>query len=172
MSAVLQCEPVIVRPMQEDDLANVGRIERASYDFPWSTGIFSDCLRVGYSCWVLDAGSEGLCGYGIMSVAVEEGHVLNLCVAPEARKRGLARALLGHLLRTAVDHGAVTTYLEVRPTNAAAIALYNGVGFRHVGTRRDYYPAQTGREDAYIFSRSLIDGTAAFNDTEPLALSR
>jgi [ribosomal protein S18]-alanine N-acetyltransferase len=154
MSAVLQQDSLAIRPMCEQDIACVLGIERRSYDFPWSAGIFADCLRVGYCCWVLDAGRE-LSGYGIMSVATEESHILNVCIAPEARRQGHARVLMHHLMATAAEHGAVIAYLEVRPSNAAAIDLYTDMGFRHVGTRRAYYPAHQGREDAHVLSISL-----------------
>ena len=154
MSAVLQLEALSIRPMGEHDIASVLKIERRSYDFPWSAGIFTDCLRVGYCCWVLDTGRE-LSGYGIMSVAAEECHILNVCIAPELRRQGQARLLMGHLITTAAQHGATVAYLEVRPSNAAALELYTDMGFCHVGTRRAYYPAHQGREDAHVLSISL-----------------
>jgi ribosomal-protein-alanine N-acetyltransferase len=141
--------------MLDDDIPGVLDVESRSYEFPWSSGIFSDCLRVGYCCWVVETGN-GISGHGIMSVAVEESHILNVCVAPEQRRRGLARALMRHLLTTAARHGARIAYLEVRPSNGAAIRLYSELGFRHVGTRRAYYPAQDGREDAYVLSLPLV----------------
>lgn len=156
MSAMLEPEAELsLRPMQDEDIAEVQDIERRAYEFPWSSGIFSDCLRVGYCCWVLDSGS-GLAGYGIMSVAVEESHILNICVAPETRRRGHARTLMAHLLTTGAEHGARIAYLEVRPSNAGALKLYIDLGFRHVGTRRAYYPACSGREDAFVLSLPLV----------------
>jgi len=154
MSALPEVAEVSVRPMSEDDIPAVVEVENRSYDFPWSAGIFADCLRVGYCCWVLDGGN-GLAGHGIMSVAVDESHILNVCVAPEQRRRGYARGLMHHLLETATRHGARIAYLEVRPSNLGAIRLYADLGFRHVGTRRGYYPAHDGREDAYVLSLSL-----------------
>ena len=143
-----------LRPMQAYDLEEVLAIEEGSYDFPWSGDIFSDCLRVGYCCWVLDTGN-GLAGHGIMSVAMQEGHILNICIAPEQRRQGCARGLLHHLLGTASSHGALIAYLEVRPSNEAALKLYAEFGFRHIGTRRGYYPAHRGREDAFLLSLPL-----------------
>ena len=156
MSAVLQPEELRIRPMLDRDIPEVLTIERRSYNFPWSAGIFQDCLRVGYCCWVLDTDSRsGLSGYGIMSVAVEESHILNVCIAPEVRRQGYARTLMAHLLHTAVDHSATIAYLEVRPSNQSARSLYEALGFRHVGTRRAYYPAREGREDALVLSIPL-----------------
>ncbi|MEQ8230934.1 MAG: ribosomal protein S18-alanine N-acetyltransferase [Gammaproteobacteria bacterium] len=154
MSAVLRPEALRIRPMADDDIPGVLVIERRSYDFPWSATIFSDCLRVGYCCWVLDAGTA-LAGYGIMSVAAGESHILNICIDPDARGRGLARRLMAHLLDTAREHAAQVAYLEVRPSNEVARGLYATLGFHHVGTRTDYYPAPDGREDAYVLSLAL-----------------
>ena len=153
MSAVLSGVDPLVRPMREADLERVLDIERRAYGFPWSPGIFRDCLQVGYCCWVLER--EQVDGYGIMQVAVGEAHVLNLCIAPEAHGTGLGRQLLRSLMSVATDHGGESVLLEVRPSNAHALALYRSEGFRTVGTRRGYYPAQGGREDAYVLSRPL-----------------
>ena len=154
MSAVLEPDDCSLRLMQESDIPNVLTIEQSAYDFPWSATIFSDCLRVGYCCWVLDSGTS-LAGYGIMSVAAEESHILNVCIDQTVRRRGFARTMLSHLLTTAESHGARVAYLEVRPSNDGAIDLYRSFGFRHVGTRRGYYPAREGREDAHVLSKAL-----------------
>ena len=155
MSAMLKPDTATIRPMLDADLEAVHDIEQRAYAFPWSASIFSDCLRVGYCCWVLDT-AAGLAGYGIMSVAIEESHILNVCVAPEARRQGLARAMMSHLLNTGAEHGARIAYLEVRPSNAGALKMYLDLGFRHVGTRRAYYPARSGREDAFVLSLPLL----------------
>lgn len=154
MSAVLRPCTLAIRPMQDEDIAAVVAVERRCYDFPWTAAIFSDCLRVGYCCWVLDEG-RALAGHGIMSVAAGESHILNICVAPATRRQGHARALMCHLLQIASHHGARIAYLEVRPSNVPALRLYDSLGFRHVGTRTGYYPASSGREDAHLLSRSL-----------------
>lgn len=154
MSAVARPAVVLTRPMREPDLARVMAIERGAYHFPWSEAIFRDCLQVGYCCWVLEGGQQ-VEAFGIMQVAVGEAHVLNLCVARERHGRGLGRAMLRCLLDVARDHGAESMLLEVRPSNAPALALYRSEGFRTVGTRRAYYPSSTGREDAFILSRTL-----------------
>jgi ribosomal-protein-alanine N-acetyltransferase len=140
--------------MREPDLRRVLLIERRAYGFPWSEGIFRDCLQVGYCCWVVER-DDVVDAYGIMQVAVGEAHVLNLCVDPHAQGQGAGRAMLRCLLQVAREHGAERAYLEVRPTNAHALALYRSEGFRTVGTRRAYYPSVSGREDAFILSRAL-----------------
>lgn len=156
MSAVREDSQPLLRPMLDEDVGAVMAIEERVYPHGWSEGIFHDCLRVHYSCWVLEQG-EQLLGYGIMSVAVGEAHILNVAVSPDCQGQGRGRAMLMHLLQTGRRHGAETAFLEVRPTNQIAIRLYETAGFHQVGMRRNYYPAEKGREDAVIMARDLSD---------------
>lgn len=153
MSAVIKQADVHIRPMSEEDLKFVLETEGRAYDFPWSETIFQDCLHVGYCCWVLEYDSL-IVAHGVMSIAAGESHVLNLCVHPDYQSIGLGRMLLKHLLDLALDHDVNMTFLEVRPTNFAAIKLYLDLGFDEIGIRRNYYPAKVGREDALIFAKS------------------
>jgi [ribosomal protein S18]-alanine N-acetyltransferase len=155
MSAVLKQPGLRFRPMLEADLPEVLIVEEAAYPFPWTRAVFQDCLRVGYCCWVLERDFY-ISGYGVMSVAAGESHILNLCIRPEFQGLGMGRVLLDHLLRVARKHHADMAFLEVRPSNAIAKRLYAGAGFDEVGMRRNYYPAHRGREDAIIMARSLI----------------
>jgi ribosomal-protein-alanine N-acetyltransferase len=93
--------------------------------------------------------------YGILSVAANEAHVLNLCVRPTSQNQGFARHMLGHLIDVARINAAKTIFLEVRPSNQNAINLYQSVGFCEIGLRRDYYPNHHGREDALVMGMSL-----------------
>lgn len=147
---------IAIRPMEEGDTSAVGALERASYAFPWSEGIFRDCLRVGYVCRVVELNGV-LVGYGVMSVGAGEAHILNLCIREEFRTRGIGRAVLRHLLDRAVASGVVDAFLEVRPTNITAIRLYQTMGFLPVGVRRGYYQAVGGREDATVLKLELSD---------------
>ncbi len=153
MSAVLKQADFSIRPMHDEDIASIMKIERQAYNYPWSAQIFRDCLRVGYCCWVTEH-QENIVAYGIMTVAVGESHVLNLCVSPDYRSQGLGKKLMSHLLDVAHDHDANMTFLEVRPSNFAAIKLYMDLGFDEIGIRRNYYPAKIGREDALILART------------------
>ncbi len=155
MSAVIKQDVFTFRPMVESDLDEVLVIEGQVYNFPWSRKIFLDCLRVGYCSWVLESGDETINAYGIMSVAVGESHILNLCVHPNFQRRGYGNSLLFHLLEVAKKYNANIAFLEVRPSNQAARQLYLDAGFNDVGMRREYYPAMNGREDAIIMARSL-----------------
>ncbi len=140
--------------MTAQDLEQIMHIELAMYPFPWTRRIFEDCLRVGYRCHVGEV--EGnLAGYGVMSTGASEAHVLNLCVAGEFQRRGLAREMLSLLLDEADKLKVRDVFLEVRPSNAGAIILYEQMGFNQVGLRKDYYPTEEGREDAIIFASSL-----------------
>ena len=140
-----------LRPMRDHDLPAIAEIEARSYEFPWSLGIFNDCLRAGYCAWTLAVAGR-VVGYGIVSVVLDEAHLLNLCIDPDFRRHGHARALLEHLMALTRQHGVLIMFLEVRPSNPGAIALYETAGFRRVAVRRNYYPAHDGREDAVVMS--------------------
>jgi ribosomal-protein-alanine N-acetyltransferase len=154
MSAVAITPDPVLRLMTWKDLDAVLKVEEASYEFPWTLGIFRDCLRVGYVCCVYE-GVSGVIGHGIMSLAAGECHLLNVCVHPDYQRRGLGRGLVEHLLDVARARGARVALLEVRTSNPAAYRLYLQLGFDEVGTRKNYYPARHGREDAIILARDL-----------------
>ena len=155
MSAVLQEPTPFLRAMTADDLATVIAIEHSAYTHPWSEGILRDCLRVGYNCWVCEVGRD-IIGHAVMSVAIGEAHLLNICVGPEWQGRGIGRRLLRRMLRIAREHDADTVFLEVRAANEAARALYESEGFGEIGRRRGYYPATKGREDAIVYAKALF----------------
>lgn len=150
----LEAHSVAIRTMHDADLAAVVRIEQASYTFPWSEGIFRDCLRVNYVCRVIEVDGK-IAGYGILSLGAGEAHVLNLCIAAEHRCRGVGRRLLTHLLQVSQHLGAREVLLETRPSNAAALRLYRSLGFTPIGTRRGYYQAVGGREDAVVLRHDI-----------------
>jgi ribosomal-protein-alanine N-acetyltransferase len=140
--------------MAVGDLVHVAALERGSYAFPWNDQIFADCLRVGYHCMVVET-AAGVAGYGVLSMGAGEAHVLNLCIAEPLRRRGIGRSLLLALLTHARDRGVRDAFLEVRRSNRGAMALYQELGFECVGTRRGYYQAQDGREDALVYRLEL-----------------
>ena len=136
------------------DLKAVAEIERASYRFPWSHGIFRDCLLAGYHSLVLEVAGI-ITGYGIMSFAAGEAHVLNICVHPGAQRLGYGRRLLNALLVRAEESEVERVFLEVRPSNQTALKLYRSAGFEQIGIRPSYYQADGGREDAVILAATL-----------------
>lgn len=144
--------------MTPDDLQAVARLETEVYPFPWTEGIFRDCLRVGYDCQVV-AEKERVSGYGVMSTGAGEAHILNICVSPRLRSRGIGRRLMVYLLKRAREAGMSDAFLEVRPSNLSAIRLYQSMGFVQIGVRRGYYQAANGREDAAVFKLELASIT-------------
>ena len=154
MIAPIQETPVETRPMVHDDIAQVADIERRSYEFPWSHGVFRDCLLAGYHCIVLERESS-VVGYSILSIAAGEAHILNLCVDPKFRQLGYGELLLDEILKRATHAEVREVFLEVRPSNEAAIALYRKKGFRLIANRPAYYQALDGREDAAVLSKLI-----------------
>ncbi len=144
------------RRMRETDLPAVVAIENEGYAFPWSEEILRDCLRAGYTCRVLDD-RDGVCGYGILSMGAGEAHVLNICIDASLRGSGAGRRLLYWLLHRAQAAGSEAAFLEVRPSNVAAVRLYESSGFKQVGLRRGYYQAVGGREDALVYRLGLLE---------------
>ncbi len=140
--------------MADADLDAVIDIESRAYPNPWTEGIFTDCLRVGYDAWVIEEG-DVVVGYGLMSFAVGEAHVLNLCIDPELQGRGLGRRLLEMLLRRTVRRDTRAVFLEVRASNSRALKLYHAAGFTEIGHRKNYYPDGDLREDAVVLSLEL-----------------
>lgn len=144
-----------LRAMRPQDLEDVYQLEIAAYEFPWTLGTFRDCLNAGYGCWVMTE-NEKIIGYGIVSVAAGEAHLLNVCVAPKLQGRGHGRHLVTRLIDVARWHRAERMFLEVRPSNAAAQYIYETIGFNEIGRRPNYYPARHGREDAIVMAMELL----------------
>lgn len=142
------------RTMLLDDLTHVIAVEKKAYTHPWTLGIFRDCLRVGYKCWVVELDNK-IIGYGVVMIAAGESHILNLCIHPEYQGNGYGRVLLHFLIEQAQKAASDMVLLEVRESNKTAIALYESSGFHELGVRRDYYPADVGRENAIILAKYL-----------------
>lgn len=147
--------PASIRLMTHEDMGFVSDIERRSYEYPWSHGVFRDCLLAGYQCIVLDR-DERVAGYGILSIAAGEAHILNLCVDPSYRSHGYGERLLDEILFRARAASVREIFLEVRPSNQTALALYRKKGFHIISNRPAYYQAQAGREDAAVLVKKLV----------------
>jgi len=152
MAAVFKDLPIPkfgFRRMLEGDVPAVAEAERAAYAYPWSEKIFRDCVLAGYICRVAEVDGI-LVGYGILSIGAGEAHILNLCIRPEYRYRGMGGKMLSHVIDLARTGSAADIFLEVRPSNVGAVRLYQSAGFLQVGIRRGYYQADNGREDAVV----------------------
>lgn len=145
---------VFIRTMNHEDLSLVSDIERQSYEFPWSHGVFRDCLLAGYQCIVLERNAE-VVGHGILSVAAGEAHILNICIHPAYRSMGYGEKLLDEILFRARSSSVRQIFLEVRPSNEHALALYKKKDFHKVADRPAYYQASKGREDANVLVKKL-----------------
>jgi [ribosomal protein S18]-alanine N-acetyltransferase len=145
---------IILRKMQQEDVEGVMAIENVVCEFPWTASIFSDCIKVGYNCWVLD--HEGVvAGYGLLSVSAGESHILNICIKPEFQRQRLGMRMMQHLIKQSRFLKADSVYLEVRVSNHGAYDLYQKLGFVRSGERKDYYPHKDGREDAIVMTLML-----------------
>lgn len=153
MSAQLKQAPLL-RPMQTADLDAVMRIERKIYVHPWTRGNFRDSLNAGYSCWIYQF-AQSIVGYAVMMVAADEAHLLNLSIAAMWQRQGWGKKLLQQVLDLARQHRARVMLLEVRPSNVAALGLYQSFGFKRIALRRGYYPAGPVREDAILLELRL-----------------
>ncbi len=162
MVAVIKPQHALIRQMQLYDLDAVHTNECQAYDFPWTRGIFADCIRVGYPCRILEIGDDVI-GHAITSIAANEAHLLNICIKPSQQGRGYGRRLLHNCLHLARLNSANSMFLEVRPSNWPAIRMYQAEGFAVIGRRPDYYRqgsdddqvAHQTREDALVLSKAL-----------------
>lgn len=145
---------MIVRDMKDADLDAVLLIEQAAHGHPWTRGNFSDALRNGYLCKVIEQDGQML-GYAVMMQAVDEAELLDITIGQAHQRAGWGGRLLQEMIVLARRFGMRRMVLEVRASNAAAIALYRKTGFAEIGLRRDYYPARQGREDAILMGCPL-----------------
>ena len=150
------------RRMTLGDVERVMKVEHQVYEFPWTEKIFSDCIRVGYYCW-LALQRQNIVGHAVISVSAGESHMLNLSIAREYQRRGFGKVFIEFLIQQAQEKQAQTMLLEVRPSNTAAINCYNSAGFNEIGLRKDYYPAPEGREDALLFARHIVTTSHTLN---------
>ncbi|MBI2769341.1 MAG: ribosomal protein S18-alanine N-acetyltransferase [Burkholderiales bacterium] len=155
MSAVLKSIEAGFEPLTEARLDEVVAIERSAYGHPWTHGNFLDSLRSGYQAQLLVADSVVL-GYFVAMKGVDEVHLLNITVAPPWQGQGWGRVMLDALAVWSRGQGAEWLWLEVRVSNSRAQEIYERHGYRRVGERKGYYPADQGqREDAAVMSLKL-----------------
>ena len=154
MNARREVGAVTFEPMQATHVPAIGIMDRRNYEFAWTDGIFRDCVKAGYICPLLMIDGE-IVGYGVLQIGADEAHLLNLCIDEPWQRQGLARTMLEHLVDESVKHKAQVMFLEVRPSNTRAVALYQQSGFNEIGLRKNYYDSKSGREDALVMARYL-----------------
>jgi len=151
MVAVIKSGTPQFRRLKPEDAEIILKIEEKVYEYPWTLGIFNDCIRVSYECTALELEQE-LIGYAIMTIGASESHLLNIGIHPDYQGQGFGRLLLESMLDKARRSHAKTTFLEVRASNSRAIHLYESMGFNEIGIRHNYYPGSDRREDGVIFA--------------------
>ena len=145
-----------LRPMLVKDLTELMIGELAAYPYPWTRGNFEDCLgNKAYSCWVFEQ-QQSLYGHVVISTVLKESHILNICLYPEHQNKGWGRKLLFEAESIAKTNGAETCFLEVRPSNKSGLHLYQSEAYNEIGLRKNYYPANNGREDAIVMAKTLV----------------
>ncbi|HEI8866733.1 ribosomal protein S18-alanine N-acetyltransferase [Serratia sp. AKBS12] len=136
------------------DLATALTIEQASHAFPWSEATLASNQGERYLNLKLETAGQ-MAGFAITQVVLDEATLFNIAIDPQWQRRGFGRALLDALIAQLESRGILTLWLEVRASNAGAIALYHRLGFNEVTVRRNYYPSADGREDAIVMALPL-----------------
>jgi len=159
MSAKLEFDALqleYLRPMDVEDLTELMEGELAAYPYPWTRGNFEDCLsNKAYSCWVFEQ-QQCLYGHVVISTVLKEAHILNICLYPAHQNKGWGRKLLDETESIAKANGAEICFLEVRPSNKSGLHLYQSEAYNEIGVRKNYYPANNGREDAIVMAKTLV----------------
>ena len=139
--------------MMLSDISEVVMLEQSVSPTPWNETIFTDCLKAGYECWVLR--SSEVFGYLILASAARESHLLNIAIHPNSQGRGFGRSFLEFAISLATNEDSERLFLEVRPSNSTARALYQKRGFQFLGRRPNYY-GRPAKEDALVLSLEFI----------------
>lgn len=155
LSELLSESHITLRKMTVADLTAVSTIEKQSTLFPWTVKHFEDCLKAGHEAWVICDNEDHIISFTIVQKVVDELHLLNICVQLQHQGQGYGKAMLNHVVQFARELGSVLIVLEVRRSNTKAQSLYAQAGFNEMSVRRDYYPAEEGREDAILMGLDL-----------------
>lgn len=155
-----------MQAMIEADILQVAAIEAQQHSVPWSAASFSDALRCGWHCRSLKDTQDQVLGYCITMTAGDDEELLTIAVKPQLMRQGLGRQLMQNLLQDARQRGANHLFLEVRESNQPAIHLYEQMGFKIIGMRKNYYPVPAnltthgaaGRENALLMRLVLAKG--------------
>jgi len=145
---------LIFRKLLDSDIDTVMQLEVDLHPYPWTKGIFLDCIKTGYLCYCCEINQQ-IIAYGIVSYGAGESHILNISVAKAFQGKGYGKQLIHYLMQQAKTKNADMMLLEVRGSNKNAIALYESQGFNEIGIRKGYYPAPNGKEDAIMYAIQL-----------------
>nr|WP_308808016.1 ribosomal protein S18-alanine N-acetyltransferase [Providencia sp. PROV266] len=141
--------------LKQSDLATAFLIEKLSHDFPWSERVFYGNQGEKYHNIKISVDNQ-IVGFAITQCILDEATLFNIAIHPDYQGKGYGRVLMEHLIDDLSSKNVLTLWLEVRESNAAALHLYDKLGFHQVTVRKDYYPAKEGREDALILALTLF----------------
>jgi ribosomal-protein-alanine N-acetyltransferase len=145
----------MLRKISQSDVSQLCAIETATQLAPWPQETFEKCFQAKSQGWVIAQTENKLIGFILVLVQASECHVLNICVDPNYQRQGHGTQLILQVFSEMKKQNINRVYLEVRCSNENAITLYEKLGFKKLGERKDYYSAAEGREDAWVFAKDL-----------------
>lgn len=143
-----------IRKMGFKDLDTVTSIEQDLCEYPWTKGVFSDCLK-NYDCFIIEDKNNEILGYAMISCFLNESHLLNIGIRKDSQGKKLGNRLMQYIIEQAKAKKAELMYLEVRKDNIRAVNLYKKLGFSQIGIRKEYYLTKNGKEDALVFLANI-----------------
>jgi len=139
---------VTIESMTVDDISQVAEIERQIFSIPWSEKAFRDSMESDNTIYIVAKENNNVAGYAGMYLSFEEGNITNVAVNPLSRRKRIGEKIVRDILNRAYEKGVRDVFLEVRETNSVAIALYEKIGFKEEGIRKNFYDKP--RENALI----------------------
>ena len=155
MESNQELERLIIRRMDVTDIESVMHVEHKANSHGWRRRTFEDSLQLNHECWVVvdPHTNTYTIAHSVLGCEVDSAELYNISVDPAYQGRGVGRMLLNHMLTRSRTMPVDRVFLEVRVSNERAINLYQSVGFKQVGVRKDYYQHEKwGREDAYVLA--------------------
>lgn len=137
-----------IESMTVDDISQVAEIERQIFSIPWSEKAFRNSMESDNTIYIVAKENDNVAGYAGMYLSFEEGNITNVAVNPLSRRKGIGEKIVRDILNRAYEKGVRDVFLEVRETNSVAIALYEKIGFKEEGIRKNFYDKP--RENALI----------------------
>ena len=143
-----------IRLMQAEDVAAISELEKVCFRDPWSESSIASELENALSCWLVAVEDGELAGYVGSQTVLDGSDMMNIAVAPQHRRKGIAEALIIALVEHLKARNSICLLLEVRASNQPAICLYEKLDFVQVGRRKNYY--RNPREDALILRKGIV----------------